>query len=197
MEVKRGLEKGLDAVILNPTAILGPYDFKPSHLGESLVNLAHRKIPVMVHGGFDWVDVRDVVRGALAAEKHGLKGSKYLLSGHWLSMKELCNLMEEITNVPAPRIMLPMWLAQFSLPFASLYYRISGDRPVFTKVALLALQSHTDVSHKKASKELGYNPRPIKETMIDTLSWFSDNGHLNLPLELNQTFTLKTNKYDI
>ena len=186
-EVLRGIEKGLDAVILNPTGIMGPFDFKPSLLGESFINLSRRKIPALVEGGFDWVDVRDVVTGAITAEESAPTGAKYLLSGHWLSMYDLCNLLEEVTSVPAPRIFLPMWLAQSSVPFASIYYRISGQRPVFTKVALLALRSHNNVSHGKASQELGYNPRPFKETLTDALIWFIENNFLDESIINNRT----------
>src|SRR5437868_245817 len=60
-EVIAGIERGLDAVRVNPTAILGPYDFRPSPMGEVLLDLYHRRLPALVEGGFDWVDVRDIV----------------------------------------------------------------------------------------------------------------------------------------
>jgi dihydroflavonol-4-reductase len=63
-EVRRGIERGLDAIIISPTAIIGPHDYKPSHFGEALLRLANGRLPALVAGGFDWVDVRDVVQGA-------------------------------------------------------------------------------------------------------------------------------------
>jgi dihydroflavonol-4-reductase len=74
--VLEAVEKGLDAVIVNPTAILGPWDFKPSYMGKFLLALCHHEFKSLVKGGFDWVDVRDVVQGALTAEQRGRKGGQ-------------------------------------------------------------------------------------------------------------------------
>ena len=86
-EVRRAAGQGLDAVILYPTAIIGPYDWRPSHVGDVLLALCCRRMPALVSSGFDWVDVRDVVAGALQAEHVAAPGSRYLLSGHWASVK--------------------------------------------------------------------------------------------------------------
>lgn len=61
------MERGLDAVILAPTAIIGPYDFRPSHFGQLLLALAQGRMPALVVGEFDWVDARDAVAASLAA----------------------------------------------------------------------------------------------------------------------------------
>ena len=66
-----GVSRGLNAVIIAPTGIIGPFDFQPSHTGQMLLSLAKGRLPVLVKGGFDWVDVRDVVTGAMRAEKYG------------------------------------------------------------------------------------------------------------------------------
>lgn len=72
--VLEGIQEGLDAVIVNPTAVIGPNDFKPSHMGEVIWKLMHGRLPVLVRGGFNWVDVRDVVEGACAAAEKGAAG---------------------------------------------------------------------------------------------------------------------------
>jgi len=81
-EVRAGMEQGLDSVIVSPTAIIGPYDYQPSHQGQMLISMAQKRLPALVDGGFDWVDVRDVVYGAMQAEKLAPRGSKYILGGH-------------------------------------------------------------------------------------------------------------------
>ena len=68
-EVRQGIEQGLDAIILNPTGVIGPHDYKLSYFGEVLLAMAQGKLPALVEGGFDWVDARDVVQGALRAEE--------------------------------------------------------------------------------------------------------------------------------
>ena len=82
-EVRQGIEQGLDAVILNPTAVIGPYDYRLSHFGEALLAMARGKLPALVQGGFNWVDVRDVVAGAISAEERAPIGAKYLFSGNY------------------------------------------------------------------------------------------------------------------
>src|SRR5262245_3655090 len=97
-EVLAGVARGLDAVILNPTGVIGPHDYGPSHMGEVFLDLFHRRLPGLVVGGFDWVDARDVVAGALAAADRGRCGERYLLSGHRATIHELALLVEELTG---------------------------------------------------------------------------------------------------
>jgi len=177
-EVLKGIERGLDAVIINPTAVVGPYDYEPSYFGEALLTLARGKMPASVNAGFDWVDARDVVQGAICAEERAPTGGKYLLSGHWVSMPELSKVVEQIAGVPAPRLVCPLWLAPAGVPFAAAVARLSGKRPLFTSVSLRALRSNHNISHERASRDLGYKPRPFNETITDTLRWFEDNGYI-------------------
>ena len=92
-ELLNGIESGLDAIIISPTAIIGPHDYKPSHFGQALLRLANGELPALVGGGFDWVDVRDVVQGAISAEGRARTGTKYILSGHWVSLRDLATLV--------------------------------------------------------------------------------------------------------
>lgn len=178
-EILKGVEKGLNAVIINPTGVIGPYDYYPSHFGEVLLSLACGKFPALVNGGFDWVDARDVAYGAMRAEKLAPRGAKYLLSGHWASMTDLAFMLKEILEITPPRLTCPLWLADMGAPIATRLARFSGKRPLFTKVSLAALRGNKKVSHAKASAELGYHPRPLKETIGDTLNWFRSNGRLS------------------
>jgi len=183
-EVRRGIEKGLDAVIISPTGIIGPKDYKPSHFGDALLRLANGRLPSLVSGGFDWVDVRDVIRGALRAEEKAPAGAKYILSGHWVSLREVAVLAAEITGVPAPGFVCPMWLARVGAPFITTFDRVAGRRPLYTSASLQALRDNQNISHQKATRELDYHPRPFRETLIDTLRWFEDNGQLIQPLKI-------------
>jgi dihydroflavonol-4-reductase len=177
-EVLRGLAQGLDAVILYPTAMVGPHDYKPSHLGEVLLALARRRLPALVGGGFDWVDVRDVAAGALRAAEQAPTGGRYLLSGHWASVRELAALAEGVTGVPAPRLVCPLALARVWAPCATGWAQLRGQRPLYTSVSLEALRSNPRVSRTRATRDLGYAPRPLRETVADTYRWFCEAGML-------------------
>jgi dihydroflavonol-4-reductase len=182
-EVQAGMARGLEAVILQPTAMLGPFDFKPSHQGQALIQLAQGRLPALVQGGFDWVDVRDVVAGALCAEQVAPPGRSYLLSGHWHTVRQVADLAASVTGRSAPLITVPLGLAEAFAPLMVLLGRFNGIHPIYTRVTLRALRSNRQVSHDRAASELGYTVRPLAETVGDTLTWFQENGYLeNKPL---------------
>jgi dihydroflavonol-4-reductase len=174
--VRQAVAQGLDAIIINPTGVLGPYDYQPSHFGSVLVALANKKMPALVNGGFDWVDARDVAEGALNAAAHAPAGAEYLLSGHYVTVRNVGKMVESITGVPAPWLITPMWLARAVAPLVTTFNHLTGKRQYFTPVSLRALRETRPVSHEKATRELGYQPRPFRETLTDTLQWYAENG---------------------
>ena len=171
--------RGLCAVVLNPTAVLGPLDFQRSPMGEVLAALGRGRLPALVAGGScDFVDVRDVVEGALAAERSGRCGERYILSGTRLSLVELARQWASVTGHPAPRLAVPMVLARLAAPFAPVWARWRGKRPLFTSESLRVLRTQRPASHRKAEADLGYRPRPIDETLRDTSVWMKTQGWL-------------------
>ena len=177
-EVLASVEKGLEAVVVNPTAVIGPNDFKPGRMGAVIRMLVRRKMPALIDGGFDWVDVRDVVAGAMAAEKQGRPGQNYLLGGHWSTFGELAQIVGKVSGVKVPTAVTPMWLAHVGAPFVAAWSAITKTMPLYTTEALHALKSNRCVSHQKAARELGYSSRPLEQTLGDTVAWFRDAGQL-------------------
>jgi len=177
-EILAGVQRGLDAVMVNPTSVFGPEDHKPSLMGQVILDLVHRKFPALVAGGFDWVDVRDVVQGAMAAAERGRTGERYLLGGRWHSVRQLAEQVELASGVRQSRLVAPLWLARVGVPFVGAYSRIARRAPLFTKESLDALQGHRQILHDKASRELGYQPRPLADTVRDTIEWFRQAGRL-------------------
>lgn len=184
-EVYRGIGQGLNAIIIRPTAIVGPYDFRPSYFGQALISLARGNLPGLVKGGFDWVDVRDVVRGVIRAGDSAPSGSNYLLSGHWATLRELASLVEDITGVKSPGFVCPLWLAGIGAPLVGVVSRMRRKQPLYSSFTINTLRSSRLVSHEKATRELDYHPRPLRETIEDTLKWFKDVGQLPCPVKLS------------
>ena len=176
MEVRQALDHGLDAVILIPSAIAGPFDFRPSYFGGALQLLARGRIPALVRGGYDWVDVRDVVEGAMQAERLAPRGGRYILSGHWQTLEEVARITAGITGKAAPLLIIPIWLAELAQPVMAKIAQINGAQPLYTRPMLNALKSNRHISHERASRELGYAPRRLEQTIADTLEWFSRRG---------------------
>ncbi|MGD0856812.1 MAG: NAD-dependent epimerase/dehydratase family protein [Dehalococcoidia bacterium] len=184
--VRQAVRNGLNAIIINPTGIIGPYDYRPSHQGQALILMASGKLPVLLEGGFDWVDVRDVAEYAIKAQEIASAGSNYLLSGHWLSVGELARMVAEIVGRKSPTLVCPMSVAEFCAPIVTVTSQLIRTRPIFTRASLNALKSNRNISHSKATRELGYNPRPVRETIADAVQWFKDNGYLDKKQGLHQ-----------
>jgi len=170
---RRAPECGLATLIVIPSAILGPFDFRPSYLGQALQLLAQGRIPALVRGGYDWVDVRDVVAGAMQVERLGRSGARYILSGHWRSLREVAEAAAQVSGTPAPGFTVPIWLAETFQPLMAKLAQINGSQPLYTRTMLDAMRSNRNISHARASRDLGYAPRPFEETLTDTLNWFA------------------------
>ena len=177
-EVRAGIARGLDAVIVNPTGVIGPHDYAPHLSGRALIDMYLGKLPMNVSSGFDWVDARDVAAGALAAEERGRTGERYLLSGRWAAMPEIAGMMERATGRRGPRLVAPLWLAKLGLPFISAYAALTGSQPLYTRPSLRALTEHRRCDNSKARSELGFAPRPLEQTIIDTFAFYEQAGLL-------------------
>ncbi len=178
-EVFDSVRQGLDAVILNPTAVIGPEDHEPSLMGQALILMSSGKLPFLVSGGYDWVDVRDVVQAAITAMVKGRRGERYLLSGHWEGLKAIADRISRFTEHTRKRKTCPHGIAQLGLPFINLYCRFTDTGTLYTKDSLRALRtSHHNISHEKARIELDFIPRPLKDTLRDTIDWFKAHKYL-------------------
>jgi dihydroflavonol-4-reductase len=178
--VKEASRDGLDAVIINPCAIIGPHDPKPSLTGKAVISLINHQIPALVPGGYNWVDVRDVVNGAISASQRGVKGEKYLLSGNWCSLPDLSSMLARLSGAKTPRKVMPFWLARLGLPFITSYSRIAGSEPLYTGESLTILNEGSRmISSDKARRELDYKTRSLETTLSDLIDWFREKGMLN------------------
>jgi dihydroflavonol-4-reductase len=177
--VKEAVRNGMDAVIINPTSVLGPNDFKPSLVGQAILQLYHGKIPALVPGGYDWVDVRDVVSGTISAIDRGRSGESYLLSGHYVSLIDLYNLILKLKGSGKSLPVLPFWMAELGVPFLKVWARMTRSKPLYTRESVSILKTaHMGISSQKAEKELEYSCRPFKDTLSDTIAWFRENHYI-------------------
>jgi dihydroflavonol-4-reductase len=135
------------------------------------------------------VDVRDVVHGAIAASETGLRGERYILSGEWVTVKELAEMAERCTGRPIPRLVAPMWLARMGVPLMTLLAALTDQKPLFTRGSLHTLRHHRHISCAKAAKELFYSPRPLRDSVRDSFLWYEKHSDYlkSYPLESNST----------
>lgn len=172
LEVQKAAQAGLNAVIACPTGVIGPFDFRGSLMGSVIRSAAERRLTPYIDGAYDFVDVRDVADGLIAASEKGRAGQAYILSGQRISVRYLLETVREITGKGFPRFRVPLFLAEFAAHFTPAYYRLTKSSPRFTPYSLEVLQSNSQISHEKASRELGYRPRPLYESIRDAVQWF-------------------------
>jgi dihydroflavonol-4-reductase len=168
--------KGLDAVIVCPTGIIGPHHY----LGGSPMNSQIRQWMkpgwhVVINGHFDFVDVRDVARGMILAAKNGVRGETYIIRGERISVGGLIALVREFMGRTGVNVLVPFPIALMAASFATLHSKLWGSKVQFTRYALETLASNSEISGEKARRVLGYEPRSMRETMRDTVRWLSEN----------------------
>ncbi len=177
-DVLQAAQEGLDTVIVCPSGVTGPYDFRDSEMGALLQAYVKKQIVVYVDGGYDYVDVRDVALGHIAAAERGKRGETYLLSGEYISVLEIFKELQIITGIKYPRFKMPYWMLRMSLVFTPTFYKLTKQKPLFTRYSVQTLRSNADISNAKARRELGFNPRPVRESIRDHFKWLNENGKL-------------------
>ncbi len=175
--VREVFARGLDGVIVNPVGVIGPGDHEPSRMGRFFLDVARRRLPVVPDGGFQFVDVRDVVRSTLAAAERGRSGENYLLPGYWSSSLELARIAIRHVGGRAPRV-IPPALFRATGHALALGARLVGREALLTPEAVQTLQSHQRISGARAERELGHTARPPEESVRDLYAWFHDQGLL-------------------
>ena len=172
-------ERGLDAVIVNPGSMIGPHDYEPSMIGAVLIDLYFGRVPVLLEMLSDYVDVRDVADGMIAAAEKGRTGERYFLTGEVIPVGEMVSLYGELTGAKVPTRALPLWVGWVLLPFALAGSAVTKKEPFITADMLRASVSNDVVSHDKAHRELGYAVRPLRESLTDAVAWYRQRGWLS------------------
>ena len=170
------VQRGLDAVIVHPSGIIGPNDYGKGHLTQLVVDYVNGKLGACVKGGYDFVDVRDVADGIVRAVDRGRCGECYILANRYYSVQELLGQLQQVGNLKKIRCVLPKWFVNMVAPMAELYYKMRRTSPLFTRYSMHTLFSNANFSHEKADRELGYTTRSLKETLRDTVAFLERIG---------------------
>jgi dihydroflavonol-4-reductase len=169
MTIKKAItQNGLNAVICFPAGVMGPYDFLGSDAGRSIKEYLTNNIPFYIEGKYNFVDVRDVVNGLIAAYHKGQKGEGYILAGEVISVKQIVETIKaKVPTTQIPRKMPTFLALLFSYPTEFIFKILNKYTPYSVKV----LHSNCNFSIEKSHKELGFTYRPIRESINDTIEW--------------------------
>jgi dihydroflavonol-4-reductase len=179
-ETVRGLiaERGLGAVIVNPSTPVGPRDLKPTPTGRLILEAARGHLPGFVDTGLNVVHVDDVAAGHLAAAEMGRIGERYILGGENLALAEILTEVAHAVGRRPPRLKVPYAAAFAVAGGAELVARVTGREPFTTLDGVRMARKKMYFSSAKASRELGYRPRTARAAIADAIGWFAANGYL-------------------
>jgi dihydroflavonol-4-reductase len=169
--------RDMELVIVHPAAPVGPRDIKPTPTGRLILDAARGRMPAYVDSGLDIMHVDDVADGHLLAWQRGANGTRYILGGENLSLREILTRVARIAGRRPPRIRVSPDLV---LPLAHLaegWARFSGREPLLTVAGVALSRKHMYFSHARAERELGYRARPAQAALEDAVRWFDEHGY--------------------
>jgi dihydroflavonol-4-reductase len=175
-EAWRAIAEGLPVVIVNPTAVFGPWDVKPT-TGELLLNVAKGRFPVWLDLEANVVDARDVGQGQVLAAEQGHIGQRYILGGENLTVRGALTVAAQEAGVRPPRYQVSVGLVGFLVSVGEILGRLPLVQPLPLE-HFKTLREWRALDTSKASRDLGFEPRPYVETVRDTLAWFRQYGYL-------------------
>lgn len=164
-------KRGLNASIVFPSGIIGPGDIQGGSFTSMAKSFLRGKLPFAVRGGYDFVDVRDVAKGILDCSENGEPGKGYILSGHYVTIRKMLQLVGKTAKRKYRPICLPLGLAKLAAPYYE-HRSLKKRKPLFfTPYSVAVLASNGQFSHAAASECFAYHPRPVKDTLRDMTAW--------------------------
>jgi len=174
-------KSGMDVVVVNPTTPVGERDIKPTPTGRIILDFLKRKFPAYVDTGLNLVDVRECAKAHIAALRKGKAGERYILGGENLSLKQILDKLGVITGLKSPSVKVPYALALATGVVDEIVTgRIRGKEPRATIDAVRMGRKKMFVSSQKAMRELGWELFPVDDSLRRAVSWFQENGYVQL-----------------
>jgi dihydroflavonol-4-reductase len=176
-EVVNAARDRIDAVVVNPTYMLGPRDARPSS-GRLIIDTVRGRVPGWTPGYNNFVDVRDVARGMIAAWQRGRRGERYILAGHDMTYGEVFRTIASVAGTRPPRLRVPRPAAWLFGKWGDLVER-AGREPVVNSTQIrYAYTDRFRFKSDKAARELGYRVSPLEPAIRDAIDWFRTHGML-------------------
>jgi dihydroflavonol-4-reductase len=169
------IKEGLPGVVLYPSGVIGPKDYKVSDFGSVIIDIANNKLKAKVRGSYNFVDVRDVASGIESAITKGEIGKGYILSGENITVDQIYQVINKYLNQTHHIPTLPIWFVRSFAKLAELYYTRRHKKPLFTKYSLYTITANHNFDNTTAKEYLDFKTRDIKISLIDSLVWFQKN----------------------
>ncbi len=178
LEAIKAAGAGIPVVIVNPTAPVGPGDWKPTPTGRIVVDFLNGKMPAYVDTGLNVVAVEDVAAGHLLAAEKGRIGERYILGARNMTLKSILDALSAITGRPAPRLRLPHAVALAAGYADELYSQLAGREPQIPVDGVKMSRHKMFVESDKAERELGYKPTSVDAALERSVRWYEEHGYI-------------------
>ena len=173
-------DKGLNASIIHPSGIFGPNDFKPSLFGQEFINIANGKRPYSINVGYDYVDVRDLCKTSVDCIDKGEIKQNYIVGGNYMDFVYMSEVMSEVLNKKLIRSTLPFGFIYMSLPGSYMSSLIKKTPRAITLDSIHTIKvQNKNIPSDLSKEQLDHNPRPLEETIQDTIEFFQKRGLIN------------------
>jgi dihydroflavonol-4-reductase len=177
-EAIRAASAGVPVVIVNPTAPIGPGDWKPTPTGRIILDFLKGKMPAYVDTGLNVVAVEDVAAGHLFAAEHGRVGERYILGGRNMTLKQILDALAKIAGRPAPRVKMPHAVALAAGYADQWFSRFVGRDPQIPVEGVKISRHRMFVASDKAEHELGYRAGSVEAALERAVRWYEENGYV-------------------
>lgn len=174
-EVIKAFKQGLNVTILFPAGVIGPFDYKPSQIGQMIKNILAGKRNYYFDGKYNYVDVRDVADGIITALDKGEAGVGYSLTGEIASVADFYQIISDELKQKTPVIKINSKVAYAISFITDFIAKVTKSTALFTPYSYKVLQSNCQFSNAKAVDKLGFKPRTIKDSLIDAVKWHQGN----------------------
>ncbi len=178
-EALRAAREGIDVVIVNPSTPVGAKDRKPTPTGRTIVDFLNRRMPAYVDTGLNLVHVRDVVEGHLLALEKGRSGQKYILGNQNLTLREIFQILAQVSGMQAPSIRLPRWpILLLAYAEAAICKWVTRKEPRIPLDGVKMAAKKMFFDSTKAVRELGIPQRPVRQALAEAVAWFREMGYV-------------------
>jgi dihydroflavonol-4-reductase len=178
LEAVKAASAGVPVVIVNPTAPVGPGDWKPTPTGRIIVDFLNGKMPAYVDTGLNVVPVEDVAAGHLLAAEKGRIGERYILGARNMTLKQILDALARITGRPAPRVKMPHAVALAAGYADQWISRLTGREPRIPVEGVKMSRHRMFVESDKAETELGYKPSSVEAALERAVRWYEQHGYI-------------------
>lgn len=177
-EVHSAVKAGQEIVIVNPSTPIGPWDIKPTPTGEMILRFLRRQMPAYLNTGLNLIHVRDVAQGHLLALEKGKPGERYILGHQNLTLRQILDLLADITGLPAPQHTIPAWIPLTTAWVDECLLAPLGKTPSVPLAGVQMACQNMFYDASKAVRELGLSQTSVRVALQEAVDWFVDHGYV-------------------